>query len=310
MVIKEGTFIPSFVLHLRDKRGLKPKTIKQYSWICTHFLQEGYDIRNLENVRDFMLEWGAKVPSARPGAALKQLAMYQIPERAAVNEVKRNIDACAIGRVKPKKYINKKPLDDEQVRAVINALELHMHKVIATIMYYTGFRVGDVLNLRRGGVFYTMYEGMYCLRLGSLTKGDDRQIKFIWDAKPAKYVFDYVNCIQDPEEYIFLKKKRRLKVTFFDEQAMMKENTFNYFAHKLQEACRKCHVEPGRFSSHDFRRLFARRVWEKFHDIHILQHLLGHATYETSLRYLETEGINVAKYTKELFFDSMKPKDL
>jgi integrase len=57
-------------------------------------------------------------------------------------------------------------------------------------------------------------------------------------------------------------------------------------------------VDMRMFATHDFRRCFARRVWEKWKDVNILQSVLNHADPKTTLRYLQQSGLRNVDYFK------------
>jgi integrase len=59
----------------------------------------------------------------------------------------------------------------------------------------------------------------------------------------------------------------------------------------LKLALVSCGHQEKDFGSHDFRRCFSRRAWEKYKDVNVLQNLLMHRDPKTTLRYLKNSGM-------------------
>jgi len=60
----------------------------------------------------------------------------------------------------------------------------------------------------------------------------------------------------------------------------------------LKQALNSAGINRDDFATHDFRRCFARRNWDKFKDVLILQKALRHKDPKTTLRYLEQSGLD------------------
>ena len=78
------------------------------------------------------------------------------------------------------------------------------------------------------------------------------------------------------------------------------ENNYSYYVQDIKLALEKCGIDKTEFSSHDFRRLFARKVWNKWFDIERLKKLMGHSRVDTTLRYLESTGSDTEQLYAEL----------
>jgi site-specific recombinase XerD len=89
------------------------------------------------------------------------------------------------------------------------------------------------------------------------------------------------------------------KGTISDDYKMYKMNYVWYYA-DLKQALQSNRVKREDFATHDFRRCFARRAWERWHDVNILQGLLNHARPDTTLLYLQSSGLKNIDYLKEM----------
>ena len=62
----------------------------------------------------------------------------------------------------------------------------------------------------------------------------------------------------------------------------------------------KLGIDVTAFATHDFRRCYARRVWTRYKDVHVLQELLNHVNPATTMRYLKQSGMQNIDYHKEM----------
>jgi integrase len=100
------------------------------------------------------------------------------------------------------------------------------------------------------------------------------------------------------EEYYFINERKfmRQKVNF---NTRYREN-YNNYLYDLKQAMDKCGLENDSFATHDYRRCYARRVWEKYKDLFVLQELLNHTDPKTTMRYLKGSGLRNIDYHKEM----------
>ena len=68
----------------------------------------------------------------------------------------------------------------------------------------------------------------------------------------------------------------------------------------LKQAMYKLGIDSKSFATHDYRRCYARRVWTKYKDVHVLQELLNHQNPATTMRYLKQSGMQNIDYHKEM----------
>jgi site-specific recombinase XerD len=80
-----------------------------------------------------------------------------------------------------------------------------------------------------------------------------------------------------------------------DSVKMFRYNYDEYWK-DLKMALQSCGYAPKDFATHDMRRCFARRVWERYKDIHVLQSMLNHSDPKVTLKYLEQSGLKNVDY--------------
>jgi len=84
-----------------------------------------------------------------------------------------------------------------------------------------------------------------------------------------------------------------------NEYALKKSNYLRYWK-DLKYALNVNGIDKEDFATHDFRRCFARKVWEKEKDVYVLQSLLNHTDPKVTLRYLDQSGLKNIDYHKKM----------
>ena len=85
----------------------------------------------------------------------------------------------------------------------------------------------------------------------------------------------------------------------FSDYKMIRMNYMWYWK-DLKQALITNGINKKDFATHDLRRCFARRAWERYKDIHVLKNLLNHSKVETTLRYLEQSGLKNIDYFEDM----------
>lgn len=298
MIKSDLTDIPFFEDYLRNTRRLANSTIYVYMQTLQTFLSTNPDIDQLEEYNEFLIRSCIKKRSTSQYSTLKIFIEWKIKDAAT----KRRL---VEGLIKPpiRKDIKKerRHLSENQLFDVINGLESKRHRIIALIQCLTGVRAGDVLRLKRGSILAEEYEKKPVLRLNIIGKGRKLNVIFIHDEIGQQVIMDYITSEFTHEKYYFLTEiKPRPNRTFhFGDFATIRKN-YERYLNDLKIALQRAGVNKDDFATHDFRRCFARRVWEKYKDIHILQNILNHARAEVTLRYLDQSGLKNIDYHYEM----------
>ena len=75
---------------------------------------------------------------------------------------------------------------------------------------------------------------------------------------------------------------------------------YQWYWADLKQALHKNKISREEFATHDLRRCFARRAWERYKDIYVLKGLLNHVDPKTTLRYLDQSGLKNIDYLREM----------
>lgn len=307
MLLANNYDISFYIEWLRDK-GIAETTIRLYEFALNRFLMRSPDITKLEDYNSYLIEYTVKKRNYGFYAALRQYIRFKITDETKKREL---LD----GMIKPHHkldYIHeRKYLSEEQIFDVINHLSFEKHRVMALIMCLTGIRIGDILRLKQGKISNELYEDKPVLRLNILGKRQKRNVIFIHDEIAQEVVSDYITknigwngyyFIEAHDQHIIQAKligRKSDRYNFIDERTLTVTN-YDWFRSDLRESLATTGINPGDFAAHDYRRCFARRVWERYKDVHVLQSLLNHQQPGTSLRYLDSSGLKNIDYHKEM----------
>ena len=107
---------------------------------------------------------------------------------------------------------------------------------------------------------------------------------------------EYMTANINYDDYVFIELGNIGKAGgVYDYFRLEKYNYWCYWE-DLKQALQTSGIAKEDFATHDFRRCFARKVWEKYKDIQVLQHLLNHQNVNVTLRYLEHSGLKNIDY--------------
>ena len=299
MVIKSHITDPSlFENWLRERKGLSESSIYTYLKSIERFLVSDPDLENLEDYNKFLVEVSIKKRCTHFYSAIRSFIEFKIADASTKNKL---LD----GLVKPKMRNDlkreRKHLSEDELLNVINYLEEEKHRIIALIQMLTGVRAGDVFRLKYGQIVPEVYKGDPTLKLVITGKGEKRNVVYIHDKVAQQLIMNYVTNNFGEDDYYFL------NYSPFKARPGTKENEFTFtkmnylrFWRDLKQALQIAGVDKEDFATHDFRRCFARRFWERFKDVHKLQQVLNHRDPKVTLRYLEQSGLHNIDYHFEM----------
>lgn len=289
---------PLFGQWLEEKRRIAKSTSYCYVHSLRRFLASNPDIENLEDYNNFIVTTCIKKRCIHYFSVMRAYIEFKITDS---NLRTRLIE----GLVKPKERHDwlreRKHLDEDTIFEVINNLEFKKHRIIALIQSLTGVRAGDLYRLRRGQIVSETYQGNPVLRLNIVGKRQKRNVVFIHDEIAQQIILDYINNVINFDDYYFI------EITSFIKKRMDTSNEFklinlNYLRYwiDLKKALQTVGVAREDFATHDFRRCFARRCWEKYKDVYVLQSVLNHNDPKVTLRYLHQSGLKNIDYHYEM----------
>jgi len=290
---------------LKEKRRLMDSTIYQYYSILKLFFIEVDDRDDIEKYNWFLAKYTHKRRSTHYYSVIKAYVRFKFQNDAKTRE--EWIDDL----LRPKKFKTikreRRHLEDDKLIQIVNQLESDKHRMIAIIQALTPLRAGDVLSLRRSDAIFEEYEGKKAMRLVVTGKGDKRIVVYIFDVVAQEILQTYFDkydkeslniANKHTEDYVFL--------TFSHADSSNNPNALkwaNYMAYwrDLKLATKKSGVvDPKYFSTHDFKRCIARKIWQKYKDVDLLRRALNHDNASTTFRYLNQSGLQNIDIFKEM----------
>jgi integrase len=285
--------------YLKEKRNLKESSRYTYTRCIEAFLKFNPDIDKLEDYNNFIIKYAVKKRSRNYYSILKTFIEWKIDDNSLKKEIIENIVVPPIdNNIKKEKVY----LDEDKIIEVINALKSKKHQLISLIMHFTGVRAGDILRLKRGNIVNEEYNGEPILQIKIEGKGSKRNVVTIHDEVLQELIINYIGDNFTNDEYYFIesRKTKKRKSSMPDTFYMVYKYNYDNFLKDLKNALIETGVEYDKFATHDLRRCFARRVWEKWKDLTILQSLLRHGDPKTTMRYLQQSGLKNIDYYKEM----------
>lgn len=283
---------------LKEKKGLMDSSIHTYTCSLEHFIIRRPNLEDLEDYNNFLIEKTHKKRCSHFYSVLKAYIEFKITDANLRNKLLASLIKPPIRNdiVRERKH-----LDEETIIQVINNLEEEKHRVIALIQNLTGVRAGDVLRLKEGCIVPEVYKDKNVLRLSVLGKGMKRNVVFIHDEVASYFIIDYITKNPGHREYYFINlSSYKGRKNNFDDYNKLYTMNYNWFWADLKQSLQIVGIDKNDFATHDFRRCFARRFWEKYPDIHKLQQVLNHADPKVTLRYLEQSGMKNIDLFKEM----------
>ncbi|MBI2665405.1 tyrosine-type recombinase/integrase [Candidatus Woesearchaeota archaeon] len=242
-------------------RGLSPATIRTYSYVVEKFFRtipkEPYQIskNDLENYLLKMLEQGA--PGNTINVQLNALIFFfeQVLNRKFTINIRYN------------KIPQRLPefLTPEECKTFFSHIYNPKHHLMITLLYSTGLRVSELLNLK---VKDLQLEQNY----GWVRQGKGRKDRvFVVAERVKSIVIEWINNnILLPDDYLFNNRKQRMSAQTV--RAIIKK--------ALLESGLSKNVHP-----HTLRHSFATHLIENGYAVTEVQPLLGHSKIETTLIY-------------------------
>lgn len=290
--------IPLFRQYLKDKVNLAESSIYAYGICIGKFLKYNPDLANINDYNDFLIKVMIKKRSSYYYSAVRHFIDFKIEETALRNKLKEAL-------IKPPPRYNikreRKYLPEEQIIEVINNMEKLKHRIIAIVQTLTGVRAGDILRLQSKGIVPEEYEGREVLKLNLIGKGGKAYRVHLHDKVAQDLLMEYTATHQGWNDFPLIetgtmKNRKGNTNSLFSMQQM----NYRWYWEDLKTALNTSGVNKEDFATHDFRRCFARRAWEKYKDIHILQSLLNHEDPRVTLKYLDHSGLKNIDYYYEM----------
>ena len=287
--------------YLIERKGVNPSTVEKYVINARAFLRETASIVDPDEYNKFLVNHVVKKRNVHCLPSLKHYVEWKFSDKKKRDLREDIIDAMKMvraGNTNIKKTI--KVLDVDTVEGVIANINHDAFRVVAMLQYCLGVRANDVLKVRRDDVAWEPYKERSVMVITFTGKGNKRYRMSVFDESIAGEVAKCVVSVKGKHaDYVFLDeyRSRAGEVPLF---RVVWRNYSRYLYH-LKHACFVVGVGPKDWSSHDFRRMMARKLWVRWHDIMMIKEFLHHERFDTTVRYLVGMGLSVRDVQSALY---------
>lgn len=269
--------------YLRSK-NIADSTIYTYSGALKAFLYANPDITKIDSYNDYIFAHGIKKRRPYIHNVMRLYIKFKFEKDPRQTSLIRNL-------LKPKQEDPKRivhHLDDDTREMVISLLKNYKHRLMARIQNSTGVRAGDIIRLKRGTISYEVDEvhDIPVMRIDFVGKGKKQFTKWIYDINTQTQIDLFIKSNLLDTEYYFLERGHRTCNLHMHQFINYKE-----YWKDLKQALNMAGVQYKDWASHDFRRSFARNVWNDTKDPVVLKEMLNHQQFDTTLRYLRGSGL-------------------
>lgn len=271
---KNEDYLEMFI-HAKQVEGLSERTINYYRTSVQHlFSVVDTPVRRIttEQIRAYLADY-QKINNCG---------------KSTVDNIRRNISSFftwleeedhilkspvrRIHKIKTKTAV-KETISDEDIERLRDHCEVARDVAIIDLLYSTGMRVGELVNLDIADVNFDERE---CIVYGKGEK--ERRVYF--DAKAKLHLQNYINSRNDDNPALFVTldaPHNRLKISGVEI--------------RLRELGRRLNI--SNIHPHKFRRTMATRAIDKGMPIEQVQKILGHSQIDTTMHYAIVNQNNV-----------------
>ncbi|MEM5773123.1 MAG: tyrosine-type recombinase/integrase [Candidatus Aenigmatarchaeota archaeon] len=251
-------------------RGFSERTLKMYLFYNKKFLE--FVKKNPEDVNeDDIKAFIAK--KMEDGTSAKSIVLIKAALKFFYDEVLKK----GIVNFKSPKVPKKLPtvLTKEEVKKMIDSIENEKHKLIVMMLYSSGLRLSELINLKVGDL--ELKEKIGWVRTG---KGEKDRV-FILSDKVIEKISKFIEN-KNPSDYVFTGRN-----------GMLSPRTVQKI---VSNAVKKAGINK-KVSPHTLRHSFATHLLESGENIRKIQELLGHSSLNTTQIYthISTEELKKVK---------------
>ncbi len=274
--------LDQFLTHILTERGLSKNSVEAYNNDLKHFLNfvEERGIHSINDIKrthillfqKHLKEKGYNVSSRyRYLVSLRRFFKYLLREEIITEDPTRNIELPSKDKKLPK------VLSEEEVEKLLNAPDINTpfglrDKAMLELLYATGLRVSELVNLKLNQVFL---EQGYLFVMGKGSK--ERIIPFGEVAE--KWLRRYMKEGRGE----LLKGNTRSPFLFIGSRG--KPITRQGFWKNIKKYALQCGIPLEIISPHTLRHSFATHLLEHGADLRSVQTMLGHADISTTQIY-------------------------
>lgn len=272
-----------------NTKNLRAGSVYLYVSAVKKFLMTEPDIMKIDSYNDFVFKYGIKKRSNYVYDALKLYIDWKFKDNRSIgNSISRNMIKSKVND--PKKPI--RYLDEDTRLEIIGLIKDYKNRIIAKLQNTIGVRAGDIIRLKRGTISYESYKDtIIVMRIDFEGKGGKSFVKWIFDPNIQTQIDLFIKSNLLDTEYYFLEGGSMAR----DPRALelCAKGNYNKYLRDLKQALDTYGIDYRTWATHDFRRAFARQVWDMTKDPVVLKEMLNHVQFETTLRYLRGSGLQV-----------------
>ncbi len=257
-------------------RGFSPQTAKMYLFynqkLLDYIKKEPVDITE-DDIKDFLA-----YKLSDDSISSSTIALIKAALKFFYTEILRK----NISQIKTPKRSKKLPiiLSQNEIKNLIDKTENIKHRLIIELLYSTGLRLSECINLKYSDL--DLNDGIGWVRMG---KGLKDRI-FIISEKFKKDLIDYrEKSGSDGKGYIFLVNGKKM--------------TYRGIQHAIKVSAKRAGIEKD-VHVHTLRHSFATHLLENGVDIRKIQKLLGHSNLQTTQIYTQVSSEEIKKIKSPL----------
>ena len=270
--------VKDFLEYLEIERNVSQLTIRNYKHYLERFLaflgskSPPPSEITMEKIREYRLFLSRYVD--KNGLSLKRVTQnyHLIALRSFLKYLlKRDIAVIAPEKIDLPKAESRsiKFLEREQIDRLLNTPDNHRDKAILEVLFSTGLRVSELVNLNRDQINFDRKE------FGVIGKGRRARVVFLSDSA-AGWLKQYLDQRDDSDKALFIrysgKKTETLRLTPRSVQRL------------VEKYVKKARL-PVKITPHGLRHSFATDLLSGGADLRAIQEMLGHKNVSTTQIY-------------------------
>jgi len=271
--------IPYLIKKEGLRRGFSPRTIKTYCFCVERFLHfhRNKDVnkitkRDVTDFIDFLLKKDGAGNTINVYLSSIKFLMENILNKRLTYRVRYSKTPKSLPTV----------LTQEEIKRLFEAIYNNKHKLMIKLMYSTGMRVSELINLR-------IRDFEFSKKYGWVREGKGKKDRmFIIANRLNKDLQNFIkeNSLLDYNSFLF-KGNKKLHIS---------KETIGKI---IKDATKKAKIKKN-VHCHTLRHSFATHLIENGYSVAEVQSLLGHNSPETTMIYLHTASKNMIKVKSPL----------
>ena len=271
--------IPYLIKKEGLRRGFSPRTIKTYCFCVERFLHfhRNKDVnkitkRDVTDFIDFLLKKDGAGNTINVYLSSIKFLMENILNKRLTYRVRYSKTPKSLPTV----------LTQEEIKRLFEAIYNNKHKLMIKLMYSTGMRVSELINLR-------VRDFEFSKKYGWVREGKGKKDRmFIIANRLNKDLQNFIkeNSLLDYNSFLF-KGNKKLHIS---------KETIGKI---IKDATKKAKIKKN-VHCHTLRHSFATHLIENGYSVAEVQSLLGHNSPETTMIYLHTASKNMIKVKSPL----------